>query len=120
MSSGLTGSCLGSPAKYTTRARFAAISRAACWADFDGVKGAGKRVRDGRQVGRQVRGKRDDVFHRDRRNRRVVRIGAGVRIVAVQQVLITEVLETFRAPPALPARQDRPEKNPIALFDSGW
>ena len=88
--------------------------------DFDAVKGAGKRVRDGRQVGRQVRGKRDDVFHRDRRNRRVVRIGAGVRIVAVQQVLVTEVLETFRAPPAHPARQDRAEKNSIALLDSGW
>src|SRR6266511_3388985 len=37
MSSGLTGSCFGSPAKYTTRARRAAISRAACWACFEGA-----------------------------------------------------------------------------------
>ncbi len=37
MSSGLTGSCLGSPAKYTTLARLAAISSAACCAGFAGA-----------------------------------------------------------------------------------
>ena len=37
MSSGLIGSCFGSPAKYTTTARFAAISSAACCASFAGA-----------------------------------------------------------------------------------
>ena len=37
MSRWATGSCLGRPAKYTTRARLAAISSAACCACFDGA-----------------------------------------------------------------------------------
>ncbi len=37
MSSGLTGSCLGRPAKYTTFARLAAISSAACCAGLAGA-----------------------------------------------------------------------------------
>lgn len=37
MSSGLTGSCFGSPAKYTTRARLPAIMSADCWACLEGA-----------------------------------------------------------------------------------
>ena len=206
MSSGLTGSCFGSPAKYTTRARLAAISSAACCACFDGAAtlmrlgaqpaGAAQQVLDAVVLARhpgvvderrpttpsasveplavdvgqehparaavaghdrlpaadragaedqhacrraerrassmpfsaqangsatvarsdgQVVRERDQVLHRDRRHRRLLRVGAGERVVAVQQVVLAEVLEAVEAPAALAAREDRAEEHPVAL-----
>ena len=42
-------------------------------------------------------------------------VGAGERVVAVQQVVLAEVLEPLEAPPALAAREDRTEEHPVAL-----
>ena len=206
MSSGLTGSCLGSPAKYTTRARLAAISSAACCACFDGaatltrsapspvgarqhlldavvlagdpgvvdelpddaereleplaahvgqehparaaVPGhdrlpAADRARppgsprvspsrtsstsmpfsahangsatvarsDGRSAGSGIR-----FFVAIGGTGRVVRVGAGERVVAVQQVVLAQVLEPLEAPTALAAREDRAEEHAVALL----
>ena len=84
--------------------------------DLDTVEGAGKRVRDRRQVRGEVRRQWDDVFHRDGGHRRVLSVRTRKRVVAIEQVMVAEILKALGAPAAFAARQDRAEKNPIALL----
>src|SRR2546425_6451945 len=88
--------------------------------DLDAIERAGERVGDGRQVRRQVRGQRDDVLHGNRRHLRVLGVGAGKGIVAIEEVLVAEILKAFRAPAALPAGEDGAEKDSIAFLHTEW
>src|SRR5207249_3653065 len=45
--------------------------------------------------------------------------GAGVRVVPVEEVLVTEVLEAVHAPGAASAGEDRAQEHPVALFHPG-
>ena len=86
---------------------------------LDAVQRAGEGVGHRGEVGRKVVRKGDQVLDRDRGHRRVLRVGAGVGVIAVQQVLVAQVLEALHAEPAATARQDRAQENPVALLDAG-
>src|SRR6266496_5706835 len=78
-----------------------------CSSDLlDPVQGAGKRVRDRRQVRWQVVWQRDQVLDGDRRDRGPLGVRAREGIVAVQQVVLAEILEPVAAVEALPAGED--------------
>ena len=86
---------------------------------LDPVQRARERVGDGREIRRQVVGKRDQVLRRDRRDGGVVGVRARERVVSVQQVVLAQVLEALGAPTALAAREDRAQEHAVALGHAG-
>ncbi len=86
---------------------------------LDAVERAGERVGDGREIGREIVGQRDQVLRRDRRHRRPLGVRPGEGVVPVQQVVLAQVLEPLHTPPALAAREDRAEEHAVALGDAG-
>ena len=63
-------------------------------------------------------GQRDQVLRRDRRHAGHLGVRAGERVVAVQQVVLAQVLEPLEAPAARPAGEDRAEEHPVARRDA--
>src|SRR5207253_1269114 len=60
---------------------------------------------------------RDQVLDRDGRHRGVLRVRPWVRVVAVEKVLVAEVLQPVHAEAAAAAGEDRAEKDAVALLD---
>ena len=83
---------------------------------LDAVQRARERVRDGREVGGKVLRERDQVLHGDRWDRGQLRVGAEERVIAVQQVVLAQVLEPLDAPSALAAGEDRSEEHAVAAL----
>src|SRR5439155_4497956 len=77
-----------------------------------------ERVGDGRRLGRQAVGQREELLGGHRREVRPVGVRARERLVAVQQVLITQVLEAVEAQSALAAREDRAQEHSPAPRDA--
>src|SRR5438067_908686 len=87
---------------------------------LDPVQRTGERIGDGREIRGKLRRKPDEVLRRDGWDRRELRVRARIRVVAVQEVVLAQVLEPFDAPTTGAAREDRPEEHPITEGDTRW